>query len=365
MLLVDAHLDLAWNAVQWNRDLLQAVHTIRTSEAAASGKGRGLGTVALPELRRGRVALCFATLLARSTGRPVPDLDWSSPAQAYAAAQGQLSYYRALEQIDAARIVADAASLDEHIAGWRAWEANTAGATRPPLGLVISMEGADPVRQPEQLAEWFANGLRLLGITHYGPGRYAGGTGTELGLSQAGRELLDEMGRLGLALDLTHCSDPAFDEALERFSGPVLASHSNCRALVPHQRQLSDDQIRSLAERDAVIGVALDAWMLAPGWRIVERFDNANPDIALETVVRHIDHMCQLLGSAAHAAIGSDLDGGFGLEQSPRDIDTIADLQRIADLLRDRGYAEADIEGIMHGNWLRFLERLWSGAHEH
>ena len=160
-----------------------------------------------------------------------------------------------------------------------------------------------------------------------------------------------------MILDVTHLADDAFFEALQAFGGPVLASHSNCRALVPGDRQLTDELIRLLAERDAVIGAALDDWMLYPGW---VKGETTNEVVGLKDVVDHIDHVCQLAGSARHAAIGTDLDGGYGTEQSPRDLDTIADLQKIPPLLRDRGYAEADVEAIMHGNWLRLIERAWS-----
>lgn len=359
MLAIDAHLDLAWNALQWNRDLERSAHTLRTHEAALPGKGRGLGTVALPDMRRGRVAVCFATVLARSTGRPHPHLDFGSPAQAYACARGHLAYYRALEARGEARVLVDRPGLDAHLAAWRAWDEAGGVGEAPPLGLVISMEGADPILAPAQLAEWHAAGLRLLGITHYGPGRYAGGTGAESGLTPLGGPLLAEMERLGVALDLTHCSDRAFWEALERYGGPVLASHSNCRALVPSQRQLDDAQIRAVAERDGVIGAALDAWMLVPGWTATERPSPQNPPAPLAAVAEHIDHVCQLTGSSRHAAIGTDLDGGFGREQSPDDLDTIADLQRIPEILARRGYGAGDIAAVMHGNWARFLRHIW------
>ncbi|MDR7487042.1 MAG: membrane dipeptidase [Armatimonadota bacterium] len=357
MLIVDAHLDLAMNALQWNRDLLQSVYTIRTQENYTPGKGRGQGTVAFPEMRRGRVALSFATALARSTGRPVPHMDFLSPTQAYAVAVGHLAYYRALERRGYARIVTDAAGLDAHMEAWEAWEARGADeAVTPPLGFVFSMEGADPILDPDQLEEWVQAGLRVLGPTHYGPGRYAGGTGTEVGLTDLGTVLLAAMRRLGVLLDLTHLSDQAFWEALERYDGPVLASHTNVRALAPHQRQFTDEQITAIAARGGVIGAAFDNWMILPGWR-----HGDDPRLVkLEDVVRHIDHICQLLGTARHCGIGSDLDGGFGREGSPGDLDTIADLQRIAALLAERGYSADDVAGIMYRNWWTFLRRAWS-----
>jgi membrane dipeptidase len=307
-------------------------------------------------MRAGRIALCFATLLARSTGRTLQNLDYSSPLQAYAIAQGQLAYYRSLEKAREIRLIKNATELDGHMASWEGWE--TAPAPAQPLpGLVISMESADPIQSPGDLAIWKEAGIRIIGPAHYGPGRYAGGTSTELGLTALGRDLLREMQQLDIILDLTHFSDQAFWESLDLFDGEVLASHNNCRALVPHQRQFDDRQIRAIVERGGVIGVSLDNWMLRFGW---VRGGKDNGPVRLMDVVIHIDHICQLAGNSQHAAIGSDLDGGFGREQSPADLDTIADLQKIPDLLAGRGYHDEDIAAVMHGNWLRLLRRAWS-----
>ncbi|HLF88971.1 MAG TPA: membrane dipeptidase [Anaerolineales bacterium] len=357
MLIIDSHLDLAWNALQWNRDLLQSVYTIRTQEhGGPPGPGRGLNTVAFPELRQGRVAVCFATLLARSTGNPCPDIDYGTPAQAYAIARGQLAYYRALEEQGHVRILTTLTELSQHFQEWTEWK-NHSKNPSPPIGLIISMESADPILHPDQLETWHHAGVRAIGPAHYGPGRYAGGTGTELPLISGGIALLKEMERLGILLDLTHLSDQAFWQALDVYFGPVLASHNNCRALVPHQRQFSDDQLRAVIERSGVIGVAFDSWMLQLDWN----HGVYNENIAtLTDVVNHIDHICQLAGNAHHAALGTDLDGGFGREESPLDLDTIADLQKIPAILAERGYADADITNIMHGNWLQFLRRVWA-----
>src|SRR5215510_689152 len=249
MLIIDSHLDLAWNALQWNRNLQGSVYTIREQEGNWSDPGRGQGTVALPEMRKGRVAVCFATLLARSTGRIEPNIDYSSPLQAYATAQGQLAYYRALSESGEVRLIKNIRGLDEHITEWEKWESK-AQSNQPPLGLIISMESADPILQPEQLTAWKEAGLRIIGPAHYGSGRYAGGTSTELGLTEDGPNLLHEMERLGIILDLTHLSDEAFWEALDYFEGRVIASHNNCRALVPHQRQFDDKQIKAVIDRD-------------------------------------------------------------------------------------------------------------------
>ncbi len=358
MLVFDAHLDLAWNALDWNRDLLQSVKEIRRREQAATDidfKARGRGTVTFPELRKGKVGIFIATLLARLF-RPnlMPAIQrYASMDAAHAAAMGQLDYYRTLEKAGHLNWIKDAAGLERHVATWQSGEAPE------PLGFILSMEGADPVLTPDQVHEWYAAGLRIIGPAHYGVSPYAHGTGTEGGLFPPGKPLLKEMEEVGMILDVTHLSDQCFDEALEIYGGPVLASHHNCRALVPDQRQLTDDQIKRLVARGAVIGSALDAWMLAPGW-IRGKTMPKEANVSMATYVDHIDRVCQLAGNTHHAAIGTDLDGGFGTEQTPYDLDTIADLQRVPELLRKRGYMDADVRNIMHGNWVRFFKNAWT-----
>src|SRR5438046_1040667 len=245
-------------------------------------------------------------------------------AAADAAAYGQLAYYRALEQEGVLRWIKDGPALEAHV---RAWQRDETTTTEP-LGFILSMEGADPVLSPDEVEEWWQAGLRIIGPAHYGVSPYAHGTGTEGGLFPEGPALLRAMERVGMILDVTHLSDQCFDEALDLYGGPVLASHHNCRALVPDQRQLTDEQIKRLIQRGAVIGAAMDTWMLVPNW---ER-GKTTPEqtgVCLNTVVDHIDRVCQLAGNAQHAALGTDLDGGFGKEQSPVDLDTIADLQNV------------------------------------
>ena len=361
MLIVDSHLDLSLNALQGNRDLLSSAYTIRAQEQSTPGKGRAQGTVAFPEMRRGRVALSFATVIARSTGHPEPHIDFATPAQAHGIAKGQLAYYHALERQGHVRLVRNTTQLDAHMAEWAAWDARYPGeetGASPPLGFVISMESADAVLEPAELRDWWDGGLRLLGPAHFGPGRYAGGTGSELGLTELGPSLLSEMARVGLILDLTHCSDQAFWEALDRYGGPVHASHNNCRALNPHQRQLSDRQIRAIIERGGVIGVVPGCWQLKPGWRN----GDSNESVSLADVVAHIDRICEIAGSSGHVGIGSDLDGGVGREGFAHDLDTIADLQNVGALLNQRGYNKSDVAAIMHGNWTGFLKRAWGAG---
>jgi membrane dipeptidase len=354
MLIFDAHLDLSMNALEWNRDLTRPLNEIRRREAGRNDKvDRGRGTVSLPEMRRGQIGLCVATLIARYVKPSNPLPGWHSPEIAWAQTQGQLAWYRAMEEAGEMVQINDCKSLDRQVALWQDNPPDHA-----PIGYVLSLEGADSILTPARLERAYAQGLRAIGPAHYGPGTYAFGTHSSGGIGAAGRELLAEMDRLGMILDATHLCDVSFWEALEHFHGPVWASHSNCRALVPEERQFSDEQIKALVSRGAVIGAALDAWMMVPGW-IRGKTTPEQAGVKLEHMVDHIDHVCQLAGNAAHAAIGTDLDGGFGREQSPHDLDSIADLQRLPELLRRRGYSETDVRGVMHDNWIRFLRSVW------
>jgi membrane dipeptidase len=228
-----------------------------------------------------------------------------------------------------------------------------------PVGYVLSLEGADSLVTLHHLERAYAQGLRAVGPAHYGPGVYAHGTASSGDLGSRGRELLREMERLGVILDATHLCDESFRDALDHFRGPVWASHTNARALVPDGRQFSDEQIRELVARDAVIGIAFDAWMLIPGW-VRGQSTPAAAGVTLSTVADHIDRVCRIAGNARHCGIGSDLDGAFGREQCPQDVHTIADLARLPDVLAARGYSAPDRELIAHGNFLRFLENAWA-----
>jgi membrane dipeptidase len=356
MLVFDAHLDLAWNALDWNRDLRLSCAEIRQREtdAGLTDKGRCCNTVSFAELRRGKVVTFIATVLPRLLRiGAVPAIQrYASMPAAYGASHGQLRYYEGMVQEGHLRWIRDWPALEQHT---REWKEHEDSPTRP-LGFILSMEGADAVLRPDQVTEWYEAGLRIIGPAHYGVSPYAHGTGTEGGLFPDGPALLREMERVGMILDVTHLSDQCFDEALETYGGPVLASHHNNRTLVPNQRQLTDEQTRQLIARGAVIGHALDTWMMIPDWVRGE----TRTFVPLERIVEHIDRVCQLAGNARHAAIGTDLDGGFGREQSPGDLDTIADLQRLPGLLRRRGYPDADVEAILYDNWLRFFREAWT-----
>ena len=348
MLIVDAHLDLAMNAIEWNRDLSRSIDEIRAREHGHTDRpDRGKGTVSFAEMRRGKVGLCVATQIARYSTREHPFPGWHSPEQAWAMTQAQLAWYRSMEERGELAQVKDAAGLDQHLT-------RVAGGGDGPIGYILSLEGADSLVTIGHLERAYGYGLRAVGPAHYGPGVYAQGTNAQGDLGARGRELVREMDRLGMILDATHLCDESFRDALDHVRGPVWASHSNCRSIVNHNRQFNDDQLRELIARGAVIGAAFDAWMIVPGW-VRGQSTPENAGVTLDRLIDHIDHICQLAGNARHCGIGSDLDGGFGREQCPADVATIADLSKVPALLAARGYSEADVELITHGNFIRFL----------
>ena len=355
MFTIDTHLDLALNAIEWNRDYRRDVPSLRRAEADLTDKpDRGRGVVSLPDLRRGQIGLVVATQIARynETDNSLPGAGWQSPQQAWAMTQAQRAWYEAMEDDGQMRQIRGRQSLDDHVTHWL--DTNVPN-THKPVGYVLSLEGADSLVNLTYLERAYAYGLRAIGPAHYSTGRYAPGTGLSGPLTPLGLDLLREMDALGMILDVTHLTDEGFDQALDLYRGPVWASHHNCRALVPHQRQLTDEQILRLAERGAVIGGCLDAWMLKPGLTQRVPFQSREFGVTLTTLIDHIDHICQLTGTARHCALGSDLDGTYGLEQSPTDLDTIADIQTLTHHLHQRGYPPDDIAAIFHGNALQFL----------
>ncbi|MCE7063204.1 dipeptidase [Dyadobacter sp. CY343] len=357
-LIFDAHLDLAMNAIEWNRDLILPLDEIRQREMHMSDKNdRGRGTVCLPELRKGNVGLVVATQLARVTpfGSALPG--WNSPQQAWAMTQAQLAWYREMESLGEMVQIRDVAGLDAHLALWKNDET---GNEKKPVGYILSLEGADSLVDISYLHRAYEYGLRAVGLSHFGPGRYAPGTKMQGPITPLGFELMREMSKLNMILDTTHLTDEGFDQVLDFYNGPIWSSHHNVRKIVPNQRQLSDDQIKRLIERGAVIGGMLDCWamdirfidMVSDPWQL---------DIRLEHLVDHWDHICQIAGNSHHVAIGSDLDGIFGTEQSPWDMNSIADLQKYESILVRRGYSDVDIDNIFSGNWVRFLRKAWGG----
>ena len=347
--IIDIHLDLSMNAIEWNRDLTQSVLQINAQEKNLIDKpDRGKATVSLQAMREGNIGFCVATQIARyvKSNNPLPG--WNSPTQAWAQTQGQLAWYRAMEKAGEMIQIIDKKGLQNHLNLWSSSEPNK------PIGYLLNLEGADSIVTLDHLHRAYKQGLRAIGPAHYGPGTYAHGTNSEGGLGTKGKELLNEIEKLNMILDVTHLCDQSFWEAIDHYNGKMWASHSNCRSLVPNQRQFSNLQIKELIARKAIIGMAFDAWMMIPKWQ-KGISDPKKSGLVIETIIDHIDHICQLSGNSNHIALGTDLDGGFGKEQCPYDLETISDLQKMDALLKKRGYSENDIQKILNQNAINFL----------
>jgi membrane dipeptidase len=348
MLMFDAHLDLALNAVDWNRDLRSSVDDIRAQEQSLgmTQKGRGNGTLSLPELRDSGVAICLTTLLARQEKEINHEMGWISPHACYAMAHAHLAYYRAMERDGWMKMLKTRQDLAEHFAAYQR------EPRKAPLGFVLTMEGADPVLTPDTIHEFYEHGLRAIGLTHYGANRYGGGTRSEVGLALDAVPLLKNIEGLGMTVDVTHLSDVAFWQVLDLFGGRIHASHQNSRRISNWQRQFSDEQYQAVIDRDGVIGIAFDVIMMQHGY--VRGLTPAQ--MSIQRAVENIDIICQMAGSVRNVGIGTDLDGGYGNEQTPVDLNRYTDLPKILlPLLEKRGYSQADIESILFGNWMRFF----------
>ena len=351
MFIFDAHLDLSMNAMEWNRDLRWSVEEIRAYEKGMTDKpDRGNNTVSFEAMRRGNIGLCMATQIARYVKKENPIPGWNSPQQAWAQTQAQLAWYKTMEEADELKQIKNKEELNAHLEFWKSSE------EKKPIGYILSLEGADSIVSIANLEKSFEQGLRAIGPAHYGPGTYAFGTNSVGGIGTKGKALLKEIERLGLILDATHLCDQSFWETMEVYKGAIWASHNNCRSIVDHNRQFSDEQIKELIARKGVIGVALDAWMMVPNW-VRGTSTPKNMGVSLQQMADNIDHICQLAGNSLHVGIGTDLDGGFGKEQCPEDLDTIADLQKVPDILKNRGYSQKDIKNIMHANFIQFLQK--------
>lgn len=354
MFVFDAHLDLAMNAMEWNRDLTLSVPEIREREHGMTDKpDRGNNTVSLPAMREGHIGLCVATQIARHVKKGSSLPGWYSQHQAWAQTQGQLAWYQTMEAAGEMVQISNLEALDNHLDLWQTDQPNK------PIGYILSLEGADSIVDMGYLEKSYESGLRAIGPAHYGPGIYAHGTDSVGGIGPKGKELLKKIAELNLILDATHLCDVSFWETMDIYNGPVWASHNNCRKFVDHNRQFSDDQIKELINRKAVIGIALDAWMMVPNW-VRGKSTPKGMGVTLDIMVDNIDHICQMAGNTDHVGIGTDLDGAFGKEQSPYDLDTITDLQKVPQLLSARGYTSLDIENIMSQNFIKFLKRVWS-----
>lgn len=348
MLLFDAHLDIAMNAIDLNRDLRSAVDDIRVQETTLEMNelGRKTNTLTFPELRKSELAVCLATMIARQERQINHSFGWTTPHACYAMAHAHLAYYRAMERDGYMRMIRTKSELSHHFTTYRNDPQNT------PLGFILTMEGADPMLTPDTVFEFHQAGLRALGLTHYGCNRYGGGTQSEVGLAIDAIPLLKNCEQLGITIDMTHLSDVAFWQVAENFNGRVHASHQNARAICDWQRQFSDDQIRLVIERDGVLGVSMDVIMLQNGFVRGQSV----PRETLERAIDQIEHVRSLSGGTIrHVGIGTDLDGGYGNEQTPADLNRYRDLQKMVGIMQRRGFSDAEIEDVFFGNWLRFF----------
>jgi membrane dipeptidase len=320
----------------------------RTSRLADPKAGTCM--VTWPALRKGHLAVVGASIFVepemKSQVQVTPT--YRNPDEAHDQAVEQLDYYRrTADEVDHVRLLETEEDLDEVLASWETED--------PVIGLFLVMEGAEPIQDPGELSWWVERGLRGVGLTWAAGTRYAGGNGHPGPLTDLGEALTDAMADYNLMLDISHLWEDAAATVLDRYPGPVVATHANPRAFVPSPRMLSDDMIRRLAEREGVIGVVAFNRMLDPAWRPGE------PRLPLTRMVEAVDHICQLTGTAACVGIGSDLDGGFGQAQTPAELTSVADLAKIGDVLRERGYAAGDVDMIMHANWLRIMRTVLSG----
>lgn len=344
--IVDAHLDLAYNA-RSGYDPRLPLDEARASRIGQLMSARGeTPTVTLPALAAGGVGLVFGTLFVLPAGAP-SDLageTYSTPEEAHTRAWRQIDYYRSLEADGLIRIVEGRSDVPQLVAAKNEGKGNT------PLGLVLLMEGADPLREPAELERWTERGLRIVGPA-WNATRYCGGTGMPGGLTADGRDLMGELNRTRTSLDTSHLAEESFWQALRLYRGPVIASHSNCRRYVPTDRQLSDDMIRAIVDRDGVIGVVLYNRFLNAEWNTGDR----KSAIRLETVVRHIEYICELARDTRHVGIGSDLDGGFGREGIPAELNSCADLPLIGQALATAGWRADEVAAVLGDNWIRWL----------
>ena len=315
-LIIDGHLDLSMNAMVWNRDLRRPISEIRLLEKGMTDlPDRENSTVSFPSMREGNIGLCFGTLIARYAKPTHPLGGWRSPEQAWGMVMAQLAWYEELERQGELKMIKTDVDLQNHLTAWQDHSQNQA------IGFLLTLEGADSIVTLDHLDVLYDRGLRAIGPAHYGPGTYAYGTNSEGSIGEKGKSLLTKMSNLNMALDATHLCDISFWEAMEHFEGTIWASHSNCRSLVNHNRQFSDQQIKTLIEKDAVIGMPLDAWMMVPNWTRGESHPS-NTSVLLDDMLDHLAHICSNAGNTNHVAIGTDLDGGFGNEQCPSDIET-------------------------------------------
>lgn len=355
MLIVDAHADIAWNILTFQRDYTSSVTEIRRREYGTKiPMHTGDSLIAWEEYQDGRVAIVFSTLFAAPERFRAGAWDtqcYKNTQEARELHLSQLDAYRRLvdDHPEKFRLIQDRAGLSDQLSDWQEEDAG-----EHPVGLVLLMEGAESIADTAELEEWWYAGVRLIGPAWAGT-RFCGGTKEPGPLTTEGFGLLEGMAELGFGLDLSHMDELAALTALDQYEGSILVSHGNAKALLKgtdSNRHLSDQVIHGVIEREGVIGVVPLNEFLLTGWKKGDQRE----EVTLAKVVAHIDYICQIAGDASHVGLGSDFDGGFGLQSVPTGIDTIADLRKLGPLLSEYGYTENDITGIFGGNWISLLK---------
>ncbi len=357
-LIIDAHEDLAWNMVNLDRDYTRSAYEIREGEKNSPiPEFNGNTLLGWPEYQAANVAIIFATLFCSPLRRSQGSYDirsYETPQGAHDCYRENLDAYHRLtdEHPDQFRLLLNQPDLSAHLGEWeRHLQEKT---DPPPIGIIVLMEGAEGIRVPAEVEKWYGWGVRLIGPAWAG-NRYCGGTREPGPLTTAGYALLENMAALNMILDISHMDHQSARQSLDFYPGQVIASHSNAEALIkdiPINRHLKDETIQKLIERDGVMGIVpLNAFM-DWGWR-----NHGGRDaMGIDNIVAQIDYVCQMAGDTRHIGLGTDFDGGYGVESVPPEIDTIADLPKIAPNLRKKGYNEEDITNIFSGNWLRILK---------
>lgn len=356
-LIVDAHQDLAYNMLNFGRDYLRSAAETRRVERETGSEApqhTGESLLGWPDYQRGRVAVVCSTLFVTPAHRNHGDWDrlvYADYDQAHSLYRAQLDAYHDLtdRSPDHFRLVTSRPDLEAVLAHWA-----DPGLESHPVGLVPLMEGAEGVREPGELDQWWQGGVRIIGPAWAGT-RFCGGTHEPGPLTGDGRLLLEGMAGIGFTLDLSHMDELAARQALDLYPGPIIASHANAAALLPGysgNRLLTDALLRGLLERDGLIGVVPYCLFLKAGWKKGDPRD----DLTLETLAAHVDYICQMAGDARHVGLGSDFDGGFGLEAAPAGVDSVADLQDLGPILSAKGYNDENVAAVLGGNWLRHLQ---------
>ncbi len=330
-MLVDAHLDLAFNAQIGHSPAL-------TLEELRGSDFPDLALVSFAEMRRGDVGLCFGTLFAlpQKLEYPAGYEDWRG---AQAQAQGQLEQYYRWQDAGQIRLLHNWDEVRRHA---REWNFEPESPKRP-IGVILLMEGADPIKNPDELERWVKGGVRLIGPA-WEKTRYAGGTDAPGPLSGMGQELLVGMREFGTVLDVSHLDTAAYFRALE-LQPLAVATHANARAFVPTNRQLSDEMLGALGRTSGMVGLVPFNKFIQPDW------DRPMPRLELGELTRHAEHIAEIIGWK-RVGIGSDFDGGFGQGEVPLGFSSIADFAHFGDIAPD----ESARAGVLGGNWLRWLE---------